>query len=116
MYLGGHASASLHLARAICRRAERSLVPIGNNLELTNSPVPIYLNRLSDYLFAAARRAVGSLHLENALGLVAPRAVELHHVLRSSGFTDYKQLVLSDGLKPQANLHIGFRSYDMHGF
>eukprot|EP00013_Stygamoeba_regulata_P028630 CAMPEP_0177663756 /NCGR_PEP_ID=MMETSP0447-20121125/20096_1 /TAXON_ID=0 /ORGANISM="Stygamoeba regulata, Strain BSH-02190019" /LENGTH=280 /DNA_ID=CAMNT_0019169615 /DNA_START=64 /DNA_END=906 /DNA_ORIENTATION=+ len=47
---GGKASSSFHVARAVCRRAERSLL-------LCESPDPLrhYLNRLSDYLFTAAR-------------------------------------------------------------
>ncbi len=47
---GCASSARLHLARAICRRCERSLVALGKNIDL----VP-YLNRLSDYLFVLAR-------------------------------------------------------------
>ena len=54
---GGSAVASqLHLARAICRRAERSLVglrTLETNCDLTNELV--YLNRLGDLLFVAAR-------------------------------------------------------------
>lgn len=42
--------ASPHIARAICRRVERSLVTLNGN----QSNI-IYLNRLSDYLFALAR-------------------------------------------------------------
>lgn len=53
---GGHASAALHMARSICRRAERAVVPLGQAKSVEDS-VTIYLNRLSDYLFTAARLA-----------------------------------------------------------
>ncbi|WP_375420544.1 cob(I)yrinic acid a,c-diamide adenosyltransferase [uncultured Sphingomonas sp.] len=50
---GGSAAASaLHLARAIVRRAERSAVAVDAPL---NPQALAYLNRLSDYLFVAAR-------------------------------------------------------------
>lgn len=51
---GEQASARLHLARAICRRAERSAVLLAKG-EATNTHALIYLNRLSDFLFVAAR-------------------------------------------------------------
>lgn len=52
---GGHpAGAALHLARAICRRAERLVVPINLHADVS-SHVFIYLNRLSDYLFVTSR-------------------------------------------------------------
>lgn len=52
---GGHpAGALLHLARSICRRAERLVVPL-NVTEDVSDHVTIYLNRLSDYLFVASR-------------------------------------------------------------
>lgn len=51
---GGKASAHLHLARAICRRAERSLVLLNEQETLRDIPLK-YLNRLSDYLFTIAR-------------------------------------------------------------
>lgn len=51
---GGVAAASLHSARAICRRAERSVVPLVLDGECDDA-VAVYLNRLSDYLFVAAR-------------------------------------------------------------
>ena len=51
---GTRAAAACHLARAVCRRAERSLVALAR-VE-TVSPLSIrYLNRLSDFLFLAAR-------------------------------------------------------------
>jgi cob(I)alamin adenosyltransferase len=48
---GSHAGAALHLARTVCRRAERRMVVItgANKLHL------IYVNRLSDLLFVIAR-------------------------------------------------------------
>lgn len=53
---GSETAARLHLARAVCRRAERLLVSI--SAAQTISPdILIYLNRLSDWLFVRARRA-----------------------------------------------------------
>jgi cob(I)alamin adenosyltransferase len=51
---GNAAAAAAHLARAICRRAERATWAV-NALEPLNSATPRYLNRLSDLLFVAAR-------------------------------------------------------------
>jgi cob(I)alamin adenosyltransferase len=51
---GTRAAALAHLARAICRRAERSLVTLAR-AEATNDLSRIYLNRLSDLLFVLAR-------------------------------------------------------------
>ena len=53
---GTPASAWLHLARTVCRRAERSVVALAE-LEAINPQVTIYLNRLSDLLFVLARSA-----------------------------------------------------------
>ena len=53
---GSQAAASLHLARAICRRAERAIVHLATR-ETVGAPVIAYVNRLSDYLFVAARFA-----------------------------------------------------------
>lgn len=53
---GDPAAASLHLARTVCRRAERKAVAArGEGLAVPDG-VLIYLNRLSDLLFVAARR------------------------------------------------------------
>jgi cob(I)alamin adenosyltransferase len=48
-------AAALHLARTVCRRAERAVLAIDD--AAPRSAVVIYLNRLSDLLFALARRA-----------------------------------------------------------
>ena len=52
----GEGSARLHLARAICRRAEREVLTAVRERE-QNSLLGIYLNRLSDLLFICARVA-----------------------------------------------------------
>ncbi|MEX0744122.1 MAG: cob(I)yrinic acid a,c-diamide adenosyltransferase [Phycisphaeraceae bacterium] len=49
-------AARLHVARTVCRRAERVCVALGRHEPLGDA-LPIYLNRLSDLLFAMARRA-----------------------------------------------------------
>jgi cob(I)alamin adenosyltransferase len=49
-------AAWLHLARTICRRAERDVVTLSQD-EPVNSQIIIYLNRLSDLLFVMARHA-----------------------------------------------------------
>lgn len=51
---GGAASAHLHLARAIVRRAERAAVAAGAEARL-NPQALAYINRLSDHLFVLAR-------------------------------------------------------------
>lgn len=52
---GGHrCAAALHVARTICRRAERRLVEIDRDLDVDHRVV-VFCNRLSDYLFTAAR-------------------------------------------------------------
>lgn len=51
---GGPATAATHLARAVCRRAERRLVSLAAE-ETVGAPALAYLNRLSDLLFVLAR-------------------------------------------------------------
>lgn len=47
------------MARSTCRRAERSVVPLVR-AGTTDPAVAVFLNRLSDYLFVAARYAVSA--------------------------------------------------------
>ncbi|MEJ2777327.1 cob(I)yrinic acid a,c-diamide adenosyltransferase [Stygiolobus sp. RP850M] len=52
---GGHlASSFLHLARAVCRRAERSIVRLSRNHKNVKHEHVVYLNRLSSLLFVMA--------------------------------------------------------------
>lgn len=53
---GSLAGAQLHVARTVCRRAERLVVALRDDDEATKSSIA-YLNRLSDFLFVAARFA-----------------------------------------------------------
>lgn len=53
---GGHTTVSMcHIARCICRRAERITVQL-NEEQSINENVLTYINRLSDYLFVLARK------------------------------------------------------------
>ena len=53
---GSPAAAALHMARTVCRRAERTCVALsGMDGEIVGPPAIKYLNRLSDLLFVAAR-------------------------------------------------------------
>jgi len=52
---GCPAGAALHLARTVCRRAERSVLTLGE--DAVEPIVIVYLNRLSDLLFTMARAA-----------------------------------------------------------
>lgn len=55
---GGAAAAHLHLARTICRRAERVMVTLGETQGEELAPTALaYVNRLSDFLFVASRYA-----------------------------------------------------------
>ena len=55
---GSPLSAALHVARTVCRRAERTCVALAaTEGEIVGRPALKYLNRLSDLLFVAARRA-----------------------------------------------------------
>lgn len=54
---GAPAAAALHLARTVCRRAERQAVALQEAGEAVSPTALKYLNRLSDLLFVAARWA-----------------------------------------------------------
>jgi cob(I)alamin adenosyltransferase len=56
---GGHAAAAqLHVARTVCRRAERLMVELKSHAgEHVNENALTYINRLSDFLFVASRWA-----------------------------------------------------------
>ncbi len=51
---GGRAASLCHLARAVCRRAERGVTDLATKEDI-NGHGPVYLNRLSDLLFVIAR-------------------------------------------------------------
>ncbi|MFD3257723.1 cob(I)yrinic acid a,c-diamide adenosyltransferase [Paenibacillus lentus] len=62
---GGTALAAvLHVCRTVCRRAERRAVTLGRQ-HTVNPDVLTYLNRLSDYFFAAARTANARMQVED---------------------------------------------------
>jgi cob(I)alamin adenosyltransferase len=61
---GGHQSVSFgHLARTVCRRAERIVLRLSEESEV-NDLVVRYLNRLSDYLFVLCRMMIKDLNIE----------------------------------------------------
>ena len=61
---GGHQSVSFgHLARTVCRRAERMVIRLSQETEV-NDLVIRYLNRLSDYLFVLCRMMIKDLNIE----------------------------------------------------
>lgn len=61
---GGHpAVAAAHMARCICRRAERIVLHLKDESEVPD-PIPVFLNRLSDYLFVLSRKLSKDLGTE----------------------------------------------------
>lgn len=70
---GGVASASLHVARAICRKTERVIVPLVRKGCLDKEAL-IYLNRLSDFLFTASR--IAAKHDQRAESIYIPKQDE----------------------------------------
>lgn len=63
---GGHTTVShTHVARCICRRAERIIVDLMSH-EYVEDIVPQYMNRLSDYLFVLSRKLSQDLGAEES--------------------------------------------------
>ena len=61
---GGHTLIShTHLARAVCRRAERFITELREMTEI-DSEIIFYINRLSDYLFTLSRKFTSDLKIE----------------------------------------------------
>lgn len=66
-------AAELHIARTVCRRAERAIVRL-SQISSVRSEILVYMNRLSDLLFAMAR---ATLHTSGGTDTVwNPRAKE----------------------------------------
>ncbi|MBK9490111.1 MAG: cob(I)yrinic acid a,c-diamide adenosyltransferase [Haliscomenobacter sp.] len=60
---GGHPTVSYcHIARTVCRRAERQVVALAAN-EAVDEIIMVYLNRLSDYLFVLSRKVAQDLNV-----------------------------------------------------
>jgi cob(I)alamin adenosyltransferase len=62
---GGHVlSSQCHIARTVCRRAERQIIRLSSELYVPETVIK-YVNRLSDYLFVLARKVLRDLQLED---------------------------------------------------
>lgn len=60
---GNYSVSQCHVARTVCRRAERCVVAL-HQLEPVDPLVLVYLNRLSDYLFVLTRAMAQELHVQ----------------------------------------------------
>ncbi len=56
----------IHIARCVCRRAERSIISLSEK-ENIKSEIVIFINRLSDYLFVLARWASSELNVKEVI-------------------------------------------------
>ncbi|MFO8236575.1 MAG: cob(I)yrinic acid a,c-diamide adenosyltransferase [Bacteroidales bacterium] len=64
---GGHTTVSyVHIARNVCRRAERNAIKLYDNAEVPDEIIQ-YLNRLSDYLFMLSRLLVQELGVKEVI-------------------------------------------------
>ncbi len=61
---GSNASSALHLARAVCRRAERRTLALHESTPI-EPLIIVYLNRLSDFLFTIARKINHDLSIDD---------------------------------------------------
>lgn len=62
---GGHViSSQCHIARTVCRRAERQIIRLSSELFVPDTVIK-YINRLSDYLFVLARKVLRDLQKED---------------------------------------------------
>ena len=62
---GGHVlSSQCHIARTVCRRAERQIIRLASELFVPETVIQ-YVNRLSDYLFVLARKVLHDLEKED---------------------------------------------------
>jgi len=64
---GGHPVASYcHVARTVCRRAERNIIKLSTEVAIAQGIV-VYVNRLSDYLFVLSRKILKDFNKEEIL-------------------------------------------------
>lgn len=63
---GSKISANIHIARTVCRRAERMVVKLSDHASVNEQTI-IYLNRLSDWLFTLARYVNKTLNIEDTI-------------------------------------------------
>jgi cob(I)alamin adenosyltransferase len=62
---GGHVvSSQSHIARTVCRRAERQIIRLSTELFVPETVIK-YINRLSDYLFVLSRKVLRDFHKED---------------------------------------------------
>ena len=62
---GGHVvSSQCHIARTVCRRAERQIIRLSTELFVPETVIK-YINRLSDYLFVLSRKVLRDFNKED---------------------------------------------------